>query len=493
MKNLFKATLITGSAAVINLLANLVRAKLTAIYLGPEGVAALAQVSAFVTLAVTVSSFGLASAIVRFVAEYKSQNRHHELRSLMLNATAFSAISSILITTAFLVFAPEVATFIYSKPIFIGLVSLSLLNIPIAVITNMGVGILQGFKEIRADAGLGIFSSITALIIITVLLIPMGLSGAVIGGLIANYVTSAVFFYFLIGIIKRHTDIQMNNRILSLARTRFSVRPLRPLAGLAAAGIMGGGATGIADILIRSKLISRFGLEVAGGIQPLISISSQYTGVIASAVGTYALPRLSEISGDRGRYNREINSYIRIMLLLVAPAAFILSIAAKIIIPILYTNKFLIAAPLIPIQSVSDVAKITFFCASTALISMSRGKIMVLLAFITPLSYYLVFSLLLPVSRYASIPIASGIVWLASSAIVFLVMRVKFGVVIDRSNLLLLSSSLVMLSMVATISGLSSGLPALLMSLIPIIVWGGVNIKKEEYNFALNIIKKKAI
>ena len=81
MKNLLKASAITGSAFLINLVFNTIRAKIVAVFLGPDGVAVLAQLGGFTNLVITICSLGLATAIVRYVAEYKAEGRQQDLKT----------------------------------------------------------------------------------------------------------------------------------------------------------------------------------------------------------------------------------------------------------------------------------------------------------------------------------------------------------------------------------------------------------------------------
>jgi O-antigen/teichoic acid export membrane protein len=481
MKNLLKAAIITGSAFLVNLIINLVRTKVVAVYLGPDGLAVFAQVNAFVALMITLSSLGLAAAIVRFIAEYRAADRKRDLKVLIATATGFSLLVSGGLTLILLLFTPHVATFIYSRPILLGIVEISLLNIPISVVTNLGVGLLQGMKEIKADAILSVGSSVAAVVITVGLLIPFGLHGAVVGSLIANYLTSAVFFYYLIRILNRNLDVELGRRLVAPLTRYFSVPSLRPLLGIAVASIVGGGLVNLADIMIRSHLINHFGLTVAGGVQPALSLSAQYTGVLSGAIGTYALPRLSELVHDRPLLQKENNDYIRLMMLIITPAAIGLAVVAKYIIPLLYTEKFLIAAPLVPWQSVADVAKFAYTAISSVLLALGRGKILLMVGSLIPLTYYSVYVLLAGFLGYNAIPIASAVAWGAAAVASYVMVRYRFDLHISSGNKWLVLSSIV--ATVAVAVGLNSypsviGIP---LAVVIFGLWLGLNVKPEEW------------
>jgi antigen flippase len=440
---------------------------------------------------ITLSSMGLAAAIVRYIAEYKGTHRHGDLKRLIATATAVSLAVSGGLTLVLLALTPQVATWIYSEPIYLTIVAIALLNIPASVVTNLGVSLLQGLKEIKADAILSVGSSVAAVVIIVGLLIPFGLTGAVVGSLIANYLTSVVFFYFLIKILNRNLNVELGRRLVSPMAKYFSPGSLRPLTGIAIASLVGGGLVNLADIMIRSNLIDNFGLTVAGGIQPALSLSAQYTGVLSGAIGTYALPRLSELVHDRPMLLKENNDFFRLMMLVITPAACGLAVVAKFIVPLLYSDKFLIAAPLVPIQSVADVAKFAYLAVSTALLALGRGKILLIVGSSIPLIYYGAYVLLAGTLGYNAIPVASGLSWGAAAVASYLILRFRFGIDLSRGNKLLVTGSILTTLGVAVAVNTYSTLVGFGLAALIFAVWVRLSVKNEEWAKLAQVVKAR--
>jgi O-antigen/teichoic acid export membrane protein len=488
MKNFLKASMITGSAFFINILFNAIRAKIVAVFLGPGGVAVLAQLGGFTTIIITLSSFGLGAAIVRFIAEYNAEERHQDLKQLIATATLYVTVVSISVTALMLLFIPEASRLIFGKEAFLLLIGLSLLNVPVAVVTNLAVSLLQGFKEIKTDAIFSVFSTVVVFIVLIALLIPFGLTGAVVGLLIANYLTSAIFFVFVLRVIGKHTDSRLSFWGLRGIRRHIKTPMLYPLIGIAVASLFGGGIANFADVLIRSSLISHFGLLVAGSIQPALTFSSQYTGLLSGSLSTYAIPRLSELARQPELFQKEYNDFVRLLLLFITPFAIGVSIFAKYLVPLFYTNQFDNSIPLVSIQAVSDILEFAFIAMAGAFLPMGRAKILLALGTIVPVAYFIAYLLLLPLISLKAVPVASGISWLAAAAISYVILRRVLDIRIRRRNFWLIGNSVAAAVIVGLLVTQLSNLVGITLSLVIMALWGVINVSVAEVRAFIQLL-----
>lgn len=490
MRNLFKASLITGSAFFVNLLFNIIRAKIVAVFLGPAGVAVMAQLGGFTNLVVTVCSLGLVTAVVRYVAEYQAEGKKGDLKTLIATITWFVAISGTAATLVLMLLLPTVSRFIFGSEMLLLLIALTLLNIPIAIVTNLAVSLLQGFKEIKLDAMFSVFATIVTGILTIALLIPFKLTGAVVGMLVANYLTSAIFFFFVVRAVNRNMGTRLDIFGWSKSRRHIRLDSLRPLTGIAIASIVGGGIINLSEILIRSNLIQHFNLEVAGSIQPALTFSAQYTGLLSGAIGTYALPRLSELANtNRPIFQKEYNDFIRLMLLVVTPFAIIISVGAKVLVPILYSHRFDTSIPLIYIQSVADVVEFAYIGLAAAFLPMGRGKILLGLGAIVPLSYYGIYLVLLPYLQLKAIPVASALSWALALALTYLILRRLLDLQIRRKNFWLMANSMVATVIVAVSISRLHWIIGVIIGLVVLAIWAAINISRTEWRQAYALIR----
>lgn len=492
MKNLLKASIITGTAFLINLIFNTIRAKIVAVFLGPSGVAIMAQLGGFTTLVITLCSLGLTTAIVRYVAEYKAAGRHQDLKTLIGTVAVVVSVVSIIVTLLMLLLIPLVSQIIFGKEIFLLLIALSILNIPISVITNLAVSLLQGLKEIKLDAIFSVFATVFSGILLIVLLIPFGVTGAVVASLVANYVTSAIFFVFVFRSLNKHLGSSLKYLRFKGYRSYLRINSLRPLTGIAFASLIGGGITNFADILIRSNLIQVFGLVAAGSIQPALTFSAQYTGLLGGAISTYAVPRLSELSNtDRPLFQKEYNDYIRLMLLVVTPFAILVAIGASFLVPLLYSDRFSASIPLVPLQSVADVIEFAFIGMAGAFLPMGRGKILLGLGIMIPFLYYGAYLALVPTLGLKAIPVASGAGWLIAAGVSYIILRRSLKLQIRRKNFWLMANSVIATVAVALAVNKLPGVAGVIASLTALVAWGLINISADERAMIAALVKKR--
>ncbi len=490
MKNLLKASLITGSAFFVNVFSNTVRAKVAAVFLGPPGVAAFAQINSFVGLAGSLTTLGLATAIVRFIAEYRVDGRVGDLKKLIATAIVFTTLVSLVVTATLLLLAPTLTDVIFGRHMLMYLVVISLLNIPVTVITTVAVAILQGFKEIKLDAAISVFSSLTVMILIVALLIPFKLSGAIWGSLIGNCLTSIVFAYFFVKVLNKH--LQRSGGVSSQhVRRNFVFNSLKPLWGIAFASVIVGGIVNLADILVRSYLIHHVGLTEAGVIQPSLSVSAQYTALLGGAIGTYALPRLSELTKQRDQFVTELNDYLRLLLIAITPAACVLAAVAKPLVILLYSSKFQGASALIPIQSIADVIEFVFVAFSGAIFALGRSRALLITGAITPIVYFVGFLALESTLHLRSIPIASVISWAVATIICYRVLQRSGYLDVFPRNKLLISSSLLATTAVALAATFTNPLATYVVAVGAMALWARANISRHEVTLLAQLFMKR--
>jgi len=115
------------------------------------------------------------------------------------------------------------------------------------------------------------------------------------------------------------------------------------------AGILGSGA----DFAIRSYLNKVSSLDVVGLYNAAYMMTMVYAGMVFSAMETDYFPRLSAVNKERGKRNMTVNHQMEVSLLMVSPLLVALMVGLPIILPTLYSNKFLPAMGMMQIVIVA--------------------------------------------------------------------------------------------------------------------------------------------
>ncbi len=80
MGMIVRASLITGSAAIVASVINLVRNRAIATLQGTEGIGLLGQFTSFQTLVVGVATLGLAVGIIKYLSQYLEARQFDRVR-----------------------------------------------------------------------------------------------------------------------------------------------------------------------------------------------------------------------------------------------------------------------------------------------------------------------------------------------------------------------------------------------------------------------------
>ena len=102
------------------------------------------------------------------------------------------------------------------------------------------------------------------------------------------------------------------------------------------------------ELIIRSLIVKKLGLEANGIYQAAWAISGMFGGFIISAMGTDFYPRLTAVAQDDEQVNKLVNEQTEIGILLALPGLLGTLTFAVPLMHIFYTAKFLSGAELLP-------------------------------------------------------------------------------------------------------------------------------------------------
>ena len=118
---------------------------------------------------------------------------------------------------------------------------------------------------------------------------------------------------------------------------RGGVGMLRLGIAFVIAGILGSGA----DFLIRSYINNVANIDTVGLFNAGYMMTMTYVGMVFAAMETDFFPRLSGVNHYLFTFNQIVNRQIEVMLLLVSPLLVLFSLFLPILLPLLYTGKFM--------------------------------------------------------------------------------------------------------------------------------------------------------
>jgi PST family polysaccharide transporter len=299
----------------------------------------------------------------RYSAENKSNYEHAQpywRASIKLSAIACCFIISLGVFSS-----GQISNYLFHKDELYWLVIVSLIVLPLNIVNNIFLGVLNGLGEYNRFFLANVFAIASALISMTALVYFMGLKGALIAAALNNAIAGV---WLIIIIVKRpwfkfkYWIGQVPSHHLKEMRKYFLM------------GIIGALTGPISLIAVRTILTNNFSLEYAGYWQAVSKISEAYLAVLTTALTVYYFPKTAAAK-TRHDYLSVLKTGSTIVVplaLLMAAAIFLLK---DFIIILLFSADFSKARGLFLFQNIGDFLRISSWLFATILLAKGYFKI----------------------------------------------------------------------------------------------------------------------
>lgn len=334
-----------GVSSLVTVGLSALRYKLLALQLGAEGIGLLGLLATALALGVTLFGMGVGSSGVRQVAA--TQDDDSGLGAATRTALwRGSWLLGVLAAVVGLLLLPLLRTSLFAGvpvPLTVWLI----VAIAASVISSGQVALLNGLSRLAEIARANIFGAVvgTALTVILLNLAPQwALAAAFAGTPLAVLALTSWYARPLRG-----------NRPSSRTELWRAFRPVL-LFGLAfSASIL---LSNLVQLLLRLLINRELGLQQVGYYQAAWTIASVYLGFVITAMAAEYYPRISAIAHDAAELNRQVNTQIRILLLIATPIILLLILLAPVIMSVMYAPEFAQATAVLRWQLMGDILKI---------------------------------------------------------------------------------------------------------------------------------------
>lgn len=335
-RSILKGVSLFGSVKALEVLVGMIRVKFVALILGPEGMGITSLFNSAATPIQQFSSLGLNLAIVQEVAS----NRDNPDGKAAAFATArrlitFTAILGALVC---LIGAPWLSMATFGSYSYTWQFMLLSLSVYFAIGGTGRLSMLQGLHEVKRLSKASFIGGLTGLIVgvpLYYIFHDKGIVPAIVAGSLAMYI-----FY----------SYNLRKCEEAPGPVRFVWQEHKPVVKrliilgiiLMASNLIGSLCTYVTNIFIRWLS----GESTLGLFQAVSSVTTQYSGMVFTAMAMDYFPRLTAVAPDNSRMHGIVNRQTEIMALVIAPVAIGLILTAPWVIRLLYTDKFLPATPL---------------------------------------------------------------------------------------------------------------------------------------------------
>jgi antigen flippase len=321
----------------LSILANVARAKVIAVLVGPEGVGVVGIVDQMVLVVMNLSALSLPLSALAFLSRSYSQGPAAFKRTYLTFLAVLSALT--LAGTAGAVGLVAVRSSLLGESLlrYQPLLILGLLSVPALAVTTFGASVLAAAQRARQSAVVAAISA-TALFLAAVVGVPGGgLEGLywvslVVGALVAGAIFGHLHRELRLPVFERKVglvaELRRHPDLVFYCVSYFLVSFTYPLAWLIA----------------RHSVLEHFGAAEAGRLQAVIALMVGFGTVLRSVNSQLLLPLVSG-RGDTDQKFRDTVGVQRRLTVALALLAMPLVLLPRWILTLLYSAAFTAASP----------------------------------------------------------------------------------------------------------------------------------------------------
>ncbi|HFD7561525.1 TPA: O-antigen translocase [Providencia rettgeri] len=359
---LIKTSLLSLIATFFKMLSGLVINKAVSVYIGPAGLAVIGQFQNFSQVVLIAAQGAINSGVVKYTAEYGKDSL--KLPKLFSTALRISLLSSITVGCIIILSSSFLSSKILNNLGYSFIFIIFGFTIILFVLNSLLLSILNGLKEIRSYIKINIIQSLYALIFTSLLVYFWGLKGA----LIALAINQSVIFFVTLFMLRKHTTIAWKN-----FKEPFNKGISKKLFAYSSMALTSAMMVPTSQFIIRDYIVTTQGLDQAGYWQGVWYISTTYLMVVTTALSTYYLPRLSEIT-NKQELKKEILQGYKILLPIVIFCGVIIFLLRDFIIYLLFSDNFVPMKPLFTWQIIGDMFKIASWLLAYVMLAKTMTK-----------------------------------------------------------------------------------------------------------------------
>lgn len=323
---ILKSISLFGGVKVFQILISIIRSKVVAVLLGPEGMGISGLLQSTASTINSIVCCGLDVSAVKSISS-SANNYSPIIITLRLLILITGAIGLVLT----FVLAPWLSDIAFGNREYataFRIVSISLL---LGQITLGQTALLQGTFHYKDMAKSSLYGSITGLLVVIPLYYIWGVKS--IPYVIVLTALIALFFSHFYS-----RRIPIEKKKLSKKELRKNSKDMLSLGlSLATVGIV----NAVTAYLLRIYISKEGGIDVVGLYNAAFAIANTYIGMVLMAMTTDYVPRLSACSGETGKMCDLVNKQIVLLSLLLLPLASIFMLFIKPVVILLYSSRFL--------------------------------------------------------------------------------------------------------------------------------------------------------
>lgn len=329
--NIFKTTFLFGFVQVFRAVVNILKNKLAAILIGPEGMGILGIFQNVVTLLQTGAGLGVNQSAVRDISEANGKNDKSTFSKIITVVNKVILYTGILGCVLTLSLSYFISDWTFGDHAHVASYCVLSLVVALNIVDETKQAILKGMRQLRSLAKAGIIGSLVGLFTTIPFYYFIGIDGIVPAMLLASIIAVLVSNHYV-------EKIKYEKVKLSFREVTQQASPMIKMgAALMTVTLM----QTVVSVIIIAYIRSKGGLEDVGLYSAGNTIINGYFGIIITALMTDYYPRIAAVNNDNVALQDELNRQSMVTLVLCCPMFVLFMTLLPIFIKLLYTSEFL--------------------------------------------------------------------------------------------------------------------------------------------------------
>lgn len=345
-KNLIlKITSLNSLVVGIRLLVSLIVQNLLAQYTGQSGIAKVGQIRNLSNILTSLSSFGVFNGIVKYVSEYK--NNEKGLTKLFSTVFVISSIATISISVIIFIYSKELSSWLFLTEDYYLVFHILSVIVPFIAMNRIFNGIISGLSAYKVHAKIEVIWYLIASIFLLISLYYYNIEGV----LIAIAVTPLVQFLVLTLIFGKTINDYVKFKKLSLQTPLVKV-----LLGFSLISFVATVCLNFVEINFRTLISEKISENEAGIWTAMSSISKIYMQFLITVFSIYILPKYTSLNFSH-EFKNEVKAIYKTLLPIVVLGMLFVFFSKKYLILSIYNESFLSMTILFKWQLLADLVR----------------------------------------------------------------------------------------------------------------------------------------
>jgi PST family polysaccharide transporter len=413
---LVNISIFTGLATGIKLITALITAKIIAIYLGPTGLGVLGQLNSFVAIVMVLSTGAVTNGVIKYLSEYVG-NKAAQMR-IIKAAAIITTICSTVVSLVIILFNEYWSKILFKENSFQynSIIVIFGFTLFFYASFTLFTAILNGLKYFKKFNYLGIITSLVGLLFSVLLIIKLGVYGA----LLAAITYQSLVFVFVFIFKNRIAELS----ILELKKIKTEKRDYINLFKFSTMALVSSILLPISQIIIRNMITKELDITIMGFYEGINRLSNIYLTLITTTLSVYYLPKLSELN-DKVKLRKEILNGYKLILPVTIIILLVVYFLRNFIIQIAFAVSFNQMESFFAPQLIGDFFKI----ASWLLAFLMLAKAMIKLYIITEV----IFSILIIVLTFFGIDLFGSVGAIYAYAINYFIYFIAMLIIFNKT------------------------------------------------------------